>query len=252
MDRDLYQHYTQAARDAYATGLACPVSAFDGDELTIVDRPESSPWYTVTGVTFGTGTVLSVAPDYREFAEANRPKKHYEAMSAAFLRLFADEAARRGQTLNLYSPSLCCTLCEQPPDIPVPRGYEVGHFGVAWMAEELQRGRFENGVGRPGEEGREFRNRFALVLYDARGEPAAVAGAFDTHGMLEIGVDVVRAHRGLGLGRLVVSALAREIVAQGKVPFYGCGATNIRSHRTAEASGFAAVCSDVFVSAPVP
>ena len=116
----------------------------------------------------------------------------------------------------------------------------------------MPRGRFENGVGRAGEDGREFRNRFGLVLYDAAGEPAAVAGAFETHGMLEIGVDVVRGHRGLGLGRLVVSALAREIVARGQVPFYGCGATNIRSHRTAEASGFAAVCSDNIVSTPVP
>ena len=120
MDRDIYQHYAQAAREAYAAGLDCPMSAFESEQLTIVERPVRSPWYTVHGVTFGTGTVLSVAADYMEFAEANRPKKHYWALSAGFLRLFADEGARRGQTLTMYSPSLCFTLCEQPPDIAGP------------------------------------------------------------------------------------------------------------------------------------
>jgi RimJ/RimL family protein N-acetyltransferase len=105
-------------------------------------------------------------------------------------------------------------------------------------------------VGAPGADGREFRNRFALVLYDAEGEPAAVAGAFDTHGMLEVGVDVARRYRGRELGRLVVSELTREIMGDGKVPFYGCSPTNIRSHRTAESCGYRIVCADAFVSAP--
>ena len=75
----------------------------------------------------------------------------------------------------------------------------------------------------------------------------AVAGAFDTHGMLEIGVDVVRSHRGQRLATLVVSAMAREIMRRGEVPFYGCGATNIRSQRTAESCGFRIVCADAVV-----
>jgi GNAT superfamily N-acetyltransferase len=119
------------------------------------------------------------------------------------------------------------------------------------MNAEQQNHRFENGVGAAGKDGREFRNRFALALYDAAGEIAAVAGAFDTYGMLEIGVDVLRGKRGQGLGRLVVSAMAREIMQRGETPFYGCGATNIRSHLTAESCGFRAVLSDATVSTPV-
>lgn len=112
-------------------------------------------------------------------------------------------------------------------------------------------GRFENGVGHAGQDGREFRNRFALALYDAGGEIAAIAGAFDTYGMSEIGVDVVRDHRGEGLGRLVVSKMAREIMRRDEVPFYGCAPTNIRSQRTAASSGFQIVLADATVSAPV-
>jgi hypothetical protein len=251
MSRDLFDKYAQATREAYAKGMNCAVSDFDGEQLTIVDRPESTPWYTMTGVTFGTGTVLCLDPAYRDVAEANRPAKHYRALSRAFTQVIVEEAARRGQTVNAYAPSLCFTIASEPPELPPPAGYELIERDAAWMNAEQQNNRFENGVGAPGMDGREFRNRFALVLQDGSGEIAAVAGAFDTHGMLEIGVDVVRAQRGSGYGRLVVSALAREIMKRGAVPFYGCGTTNIRSHRTAESCGFRVVCSDVFVSGPI-
>jgi GNAT superfamily N-acetyltransferase len=135
--------------------------------------------------------------------------------------------------------------------LALPAGFEFREHDAEWMNAEMANHRFENGVGAAGKDGRELRNRFALGLYDASGELAAIAGAFDTYGTFEIGVDVLRQHRGLGLGRLVVSAMAREIMRRGEVPFYGCGATNIRSHRTAEGCGFRAVLSDATVSTPL-
>ncbi len=251
MARDPFEKYATATREAYARGMNCPASAFDGHQLTIVDRPESSAWSTMIGVTFGTSTVLSIDPAYREFAEANRPGKHYRALAMAFLDKIVAEGARRGHVLAAYSPSLCFTIASEPPDLPPPGGFSIERRDAAWMNAEQANSRFENGVGEPGRDGREFRNRYALVLLDQAGEPAAVAGAFDTYSMIEIGVDVVRGHRGLGLGRTVVGALAREIMRDGGVPFYGCGATNIRSHRTAESCGFRIVCSDVSVSLPL-
>jgi hypothetical protein len=251
MSSDLFRKYGEATRDAVAKALNVPASAFSSEQLTFVDRNESTPWFTVNAVTFGTGTVLAIDPAYRAFAEANPPKKHYRAMSVSFLQSIAEEAARRGHKLNVYSPSLCFTIGAEPPDEPLPPGFEFREHDAAWMNAEQGNRRFENGVGEAGMDGREFRNRFALVLYDAAGEPAAVAGAFDTYGMLEIGIDVVRAQRGRGLGRLAVSALAREIMRRGDVPFYGCAPTNIRSHLTAESSGFRPVLADAMVSAPV-
>jgi hypothetical protein len=248
---ELLHGYSAAVRVAYASGLRCDVSAFAGEELTIVERPADSPWFTAMAVTSGTGTILSIAPAYRDFAEANRPKKHYQAMSASFLGAIAAEGQARGEKLSFYPPSLCFTVAEEPPTLEPPPGFDFREHDAAWMNAEQQNNRFENGVGATGKDGREFRNRFALALYDGGGEMAAVAGAFETFGMLEIGVDVLRQHRGLGLGRLVVSTLAREIMHRGKTPFYGCGATNIRSHRTAESCGFRVVLADAFVSAPL-
>jgi hypothetical protein len=251
MSGDLFPRYSRAAREAYAQGLRCELSAFESEQLTIVDRPENSPWYTATAVTFGTGTVLCIDPAYRKFVEANPPKKHYQAMSTSFLGSIAAEGERRGAKMLYWAPSLCFTIGDEPPELSPPPGFEIREHDAAWMNAEQANHRFENGVGAAGKDGREFRNRFALALYDANGDPAAVAGAFDTYGMLEIGVDVLRGHRGLGLGRLVVSAMAREIMQRGEVPFYGCGATNIRSHVTAESCGFRAVLSDVTVSVPL-
>jgi hypothetical protein len=48
-----------------------------------------------------------------------------------------------------------------------------------------------------------------------------------------------------------VSTIAREIMQRGQVPFYGCAPTNIRSHLTAESSGFRAVLADALVSGPI-
>ena len=251
MTADLFRRYSSAAREAYAKGLRCDVGAFDREELTIVDRPKNVPWFTALAATFGTGTVLCIDPAYRAFAETNRPKKHYHAMSTSFLASIAAEGERRGAKMLYWSPSLCFTIADEPPAVEPPPGFELREHDAAWMNAEQANNRFENGVGVAGTDGREFRNRFALALYDAQGEPAAVAGAFDTYGMLEIGVDVARGHRGLGLGRLVVSAMAREIMRRDEVPFYGCGTTNLRSHLTAEACGFRAVLSDVTVSSPL-
>src|SRR5512134_3653871 len=125
MAGELFEKYAQATREAYARGMNCAISDFDSEQLTIVDRPASTPWYTMTGVTFGTGTVLCVDPAYRDVAEANRPAKHYHALSRAFTQSIVDEAARRGQTLNAYSPSLCFTTASDPPDLPLPAGFEL-------------------------------------------------------------------------------------------------------------------------------
>jgi hypothetical protein len=250
MARELFEKYAQALREAYAKGLGCPVSAFDGEQLTILDLDRSATEATAMGVTFGTGTVLCIDPAYREFAEANRPSKHYRALLMAFLQPLIAEGTRRGHTLNAYSPHLCFTIADEPSEMPLPSGFELVERDAAWMNTERPNNRFENGLGASSDGRRESGNRLALSLHDAAGEIIAVAGAFDTYGMLEIGVDVVRAQRGSGFGRLVVGAIAREIMRRGAVPFYRCPPTNIRSHRTAESCGFRIAGAYTYVSGP--
>ena len=62
-------------------------------------------------------------------------------------------------------------------------------------------------------------------------------------------MDVRRDARGQGLAKVVVTAAIRSILEAGHVPYYSCGATNVRSHNNAIACGFRPVFTRATVSA---
>lgn len=65
---------------------------------------------------------------------------------------------------------------------------------------------------------------------------AACSADCDT--MWQIGVDVLPAYRRQGVASAMTSRLAQEILARGKVPFYCCAWSNLKSARNAIRSGF--------------
>lgn len=246
----LFASNLAAVRTALASFAGCDPSAFLTEALTVVDRPDPPVWpYVALAATFGTGTVLSMDRDYREFAETVLPKKHFQATLPGFLGKIAEEARRRGANPPVSVPQLGWTLATVPDAPRVPDGLELRVVDAEWMSEEMPRRRFENGIGLPGEGGREFRNKYGVALFDGDGAPVAVAGAFLTYAdpIREIGVDVANAQRGRGLGSVVVAAAVREILDRGEVPTYGCAPTNIRSQRTALSTGFLPAFSDASV-----
>ena len=244
MSNALVNQYMTALKRAYAAGLGCEPEAFEGEQLTIVDRPEPPEWWTAAVVTFGTGTVVSVERTYRECAEAHVPEPHYLAAQPDFLSGIQAEAARRGQLLTVRAPRNGWTLSAIPPPPAVPNGYELRTLDAAWVASVQEAGLFENGVGNSG---RTPKNQYACALFDREDNLVAVGGVYLKFGAQEIGVDVVREHRGSGFGRLVVAAAARVVVERGGTPLYFCAATNIRSQRTALSCGFLPVMSDATV-----
>ena len=60
----------------------------------------------------------------------------------------------------------------------------------------------------------------------------------DCENMWQIGVDVLQSYRKRGVASALTSVLALEILRLGKVPFYCCAWSNIRSVRNAIKSGF--------------
>jgi predicted GNAT family acetyltransferase len=106
---------------------------------------------------------------------------------------------------------------------------------------------FSHALAEAGDE-RLDRNLYGVAIVEA-GSPVAIAGVFDTNGLAEIGVDVLRSHRGHGLGALVVELAASEIVARGDTAVYFCDAANIVSQRTALAAGFLPVSAIVVIAA---
>lgn len=248
MGRKFFAGQLRAVHEAYAAGLGSKPEAFSTEELTIVSRPASTWPYLIFAATFGTGTVLSVDPEYREFVSSNRPAKHFVAVHQSFTRMVVEEAARRGRSVSAFTPGLCFVLEEPPPEPAIPPGLTMREVDVAWMLDRQLLGGFENGVGRSDEAGRAARNQYGMVLFDEQDEPVAVGGVFSTFGLHEIGVDVIRSRRGQGLGQVVVAAAARAALERGGTPMYGCSVSNIRSQRTALGCGFVPAWSDSSVS----
>lgn len=69
----------------------------------------------------------------------------------------------------------------------------------------------------------------------------------DCDSMWQIGVDVLPEYRKQGIASSLTSRLALEILSQGRVPFYCCAWSNIRSARNAIKSGFAPAWAEMTV-----
>ena len=78
----------------------------------------------------------------------------------------------------------------------------------------------------------------AVAAYDG-GRIVGMAGcSADCETMWQIGVDVLPSYRRRGIASALVSSLAVECLERGKVPFYCCAWSNVKSARTAIQSGF--------------
>ena len=233
---------------AYAAGMGVPPEAFGSGEFTLVERPGHAPWpYLAFVVRCPGGTVLSVAPDLFEFARSNLPVRPHHAARANFLRALAAEAERTRLGVYVHGPSVCWALGRHPTPRSLPAGLRFVHKDAAWMNALLDSGAFPNGAGGTGVNARDIRNRYAIAVEDREGAVVAVAGAFDTLGLTEIGIDVVPERQGEGLGVAAVAALTIEMLARGETPLYGCAADNIRSQRTAHAAGFVPLFADATI-----
>ena len=78
----------------------------------------------------------------------------------------------------------------------------------------------------------------AVAAFDGK-EPIAMAGCSEDGAYLwQIGVDCVAGYEGRGLAGNLVTLLKQEIIARGKVPYYGTAESHAVSRNVAIGSGF--------------
>ena len=254
MTTALFREQSELLLVAIAADLGCDVGALWNHDLTVVEQPEpSTDGSIVLAVDSGLGTVLSVEPQLVGWTRAHAPSDfHFRAMQPFFLAELAARAQAAGWA-GAYARgySLGFGLAEQLEAAPLPDGFRLKWAGTEWMERYRDSNVFKNAIGEPDEADRIAKTLTAFVAVDASGEPAAAAGIWDDGwGRDEIGVDVLRGMRGLGLARPLVIAATRHILDSGRVPFYSCGATNVRSHNNAIACGFRPVYTIAGVWAP--
>ncbi len=245
MTSDYFLSALDTYRAARAGELGCNPLDFDSHALTITARPaQSASNFILMAVTFGTGTALSVAPEYMDWVKSNAPEMHYRALFPnVLLGPLVEEAKSRGESIGYRSPNLSFLPESRPVALPLPPGLTGSRVGPEFRAGEVDSGDFDNALGEPGDEHVASLWRYGFVLYSGE-SPVAVAGAYrDYDGVMEIGIDVARSYRGIGLARVAVTNLAAIIADEGEVPSYYCSPTNVRSHRNALACGFLPVAS---------
>ncbi|MEO9255519.1 MAG: hypothetical protein ABI305_08270 [Tepidiformaceae bacterium] len=242
MSTDLFRAQSSRMLAALALELGCELPAFSSHALTVVSRPSNArKGLIVQAIDTGMGTVLSVQPELVSWAKEHAPTDHhFRALQPFFLADLAQQARELGFTsARAHGFSLGFALAERLPVPWLPDRYTLREVDRAWMDRYRPLNVFANGLGEPDEVDRFEKTRTAFAVLAPDGEPAAVSAVWDVgHGREEIGVDVRRESRGMGLAKPVVIAATHAIVQAGNVPFYSCGATNVRSHRNALACGF--------------
>ena len=114
MSSEYFRGALQRYRETRAEIVGCTPEDLDRHSLVIVPRPErptraaeglaevDPTWskFVAMALTFGTGTVVSVVPEYIDWVRENAPKdKHYRALFPnALLQPLAEEGARRGES----------------------------------------------------------------------------------------------------------------------------------------------------------
>jgi RimJ/RimL family protein N-acetyltransferase len=238
----LFREQSELLLLAIAADLGCEAEALWSHALTVVEQPRpSTDGSVVLAVDSGLGTVLSVDAQLVDWAREHAPLDyHFRAMQPFFLAELALQAQAAGRAdARARGYSLGFALAEEQEAMPLPEGFRLKWAGPEWMERYRESNVFKNAIGEPDERDRIEKTQTAFVAVDASGEPAAAVGVWDEgRGRDEIGVDVRREVRGLGLARPLVIAATRYILESGRVPFYSCGATNVRSHNNAIACGF--------------
>ncbi len=243
MPSALFDRCAAAIRAAEAAECGCDIDAFETNALTVIEaRPSAKePELAAYAVTFGAGSVLRVEPGVAAWVAAHNPNKHFRIFQPFFLAdlAAATQAITGGRPCSGHGLTLGFVPHTLPEARALPPGYRLAHLGARELAPYRDQYVFENSLGDPDEPERLEKTLAGFAVIGPWGEAVALAGVWDEgHGRYEIGLDVRRAVRGLGLAAPAVAAATRWILAQGRTPIYTCGATNVRSHRVALACGY--------------
>ena len=221
-----------------AWDLQCEVTDFFRDEpVVVISKPEArrkkfmDPINACELVTYGTNVVASVVPEIeeliRQYLKGKDPERAFEspgifALNKALLP-FGYEVSFMGQD---YLPRV-----ELLRELPCPfemRVLKKGEF------EHLYTDEFSNALC----EKRKHLDVLCVAAYD-KGKEIALAGCSeDGEEMWQIGIDVLKVYRKMGIASALTSRLAAEVLKRGKVPFYGCAWANVKSQRNAVKCGF--------------
>lgn len=182
-------------------------------------------------VSYGSNIVASVRDEYRSIVEEYIDKfEFYHCFETPNIHWMDDRMVEMGQRV--------CFMAEYF----LPDMNKLERLSCDYELKVLENKDFQNLYlpewGNALCEDRKELDVLGVGAYD-NGTLIGLAGcSADCESMWQIGVDVLPTYRRKGIATALTSNLAVEILNRGKVPFYCCAWSNIRSSRNAIKSGF--------------
>lgn len=182
-------------------------------------------------VSYGNNVVASVKDEYRAVVEEYIAKfEFYHCFETPNLNWLGERLAAAGQKICFMAEYFLPTESRL---LPTPCAYQT-RILQSRDFENLYTPQWSNALCAD----RKQLDILGIGAYDGENLVGLAACSADCDTMWQIGVDVLPDYRKQGVATALTSNLALEIIKRGKVPFYCCAWSNVRSARTAIKSGF--------------
>lgn len=223
----------QSAKDlnAKASDFLMDTNVFVNFELGSAARKYYKEPIACNLVSYGNNIVASVKDEYREIVETYLKKfEFYHCFETPNLHWLDERIKEKGFRV--------CFMAEYfLPDVNVLKRKKCSYqLKVLEQKDfvDLYLPAWENALCKD----RKQLDVLGIGAYDNEKLVGLAACSADCDDMWQIGVDVLPEYRRQGIASSLTSNLAIEILERGKVPFYCCAWSNLKSLRNALSSGF--------------
>ncbi|MGN0603939.1 MAG: GNAT family N-acetyltransferase [Oscillospiraceae bacterium] len=245
-----HSEFVEAAAEQLAADCGCyKQDLFGGENIVVPNMPKSgsrlifeeTPFFRMA--TMGRNAVISADSSVIPFFESLVPKySGAELFSGKVQYLINSKLAEHNKYIgdvNIYY------LPETPYKYRRKSGVNLKIFEENEIKSELYPHKeFSNALMY--KDHGERKDKLAVCAMNGD-EIIAMAGASsDSERFWQIGIDVKKEFRGLGIGSECVKALTYEIMAHGAIPYYGTWSGNIASQNVARAAGYRPIWTEMY------
>ncbi len=232
-----------AVRTVLAADCACPESAFVDDGLLVTRAEERTgrrrfpfPSRPLLVVTMGRGVVVAAHPARLAWLQATLGDRARDTIfSAQTIAELTQYVANDGQ--DLHGPTIKY-LCVRESFRPAanPTGIAISAVEGEAVAGLYRYAGYENALSYRLDHPRPD---VAAAVARHGADIIGMAGASaDCDALWQIGVDVVSAARGSGVGRALVSRVTELAFGRDRIPYYSTATSNVRSSALATSLGY--------------
>jgi GNAT superfamily N-acetyltransferase len=233
----------RAIASTLAADTATDATAFDANGITVVEYrqmpgrrrfdPPPRPYQVMT---MGHGLVISCHRDWMEWSRRRaRSVDRIQFFAPANIAAIVALLAESGHELVGPHTSYGCSA-DTLRDVAPPPGITLDVIRGPSIEALRPAGAFPNAL--PPRANPLRPDMLGVTATSGDIVVACAAASADCDLLWQIGVDVLEAHQGRGIGRATVGCLTKAILAAGKVPYYSHSVSNIPSASLAVGLGY--------------